>query len=84
MRVSQCVRVFSGNGSVLLAARPVEQPELAGRLARAQEDLGHDLELRIRADRNVAYRFIGPILAAAAEVGIWNVTFAVVLQEDVR
>ena len=72
----------TGDGSVLLAARPVGPEQLAGRLRQAYEKMGHDLELRIRADRGVAYRFISPILASAARADIWNVTFAVVSRKD--
>ena len=36
------------------------------------------LEVRIRCDRNVAYREVEPVMLACARAGVWNVTFAVV------
>jgi biopolymer transport protein ExbD len=70
------------DGQVLLAGRKVDPRALQQRLAREVARVGQDLEIRIRADRSVAYRFVGPILAAAARAGIWKITFAVVRSQD--
>lgn len=69
------------DGSVMLGSTPANPDEIAGRLRLEREKLGPDMELRIRADRDVPYRAIEPILLACAEAGIWNVTFAVVKKE---
>ena len=70
------------NGQLLLAGRRVDTDGLYQRLAREVERVGEDLEIRIRADREVAYRFVGPIMAAAARAGIWKITFAVIRSQD--
>ena len=72
------------DGSLLLAGKPVRGGELPQRLVTAISARGQDLEVRIRSDRNVAYRHVEPILIACARAGIWNVAFAVYRPEDVR
>ena len=67
-----------GDGRLSLAGSQIDSGELASRLAAARKRQGKDLELRIRADRGVAYRHVSPVLRAAAENQIWNVSFAVV------
>ncbi len=71
-------------GSLTLAGRSVSENDLTSRLAAARQQEGPEVELRIRADRNVPYRHIAPVLRAAATSGIWNVTFAVVRQGSAR
>jgi biopolymer transport protein ExbD len=61
----------------MLGSTVTTSEEMSGRLRIEREKLGPDMEVRIRADRAVAYRAIEPILLACAEAGIWNVTFAV-------
>lgn len=68
--------------AVRLGARPVTPQELRTRLARERETSGIDLEIRIRSDRSIPYRVIEPILLTCAQLGIWNVKFAVVRPED--
>jgi biopolymer transport protein ExbD len=72
------------DGTILLTGRDVEHEDLDRRLRIVQNELGPRAELRIRADRRVAYRYISPILSAAARLGIWNVTFSVIRPEDAR
>ena len=72
------------DGTILLTGRDVEHEDLDRRLRIVQNELGPRAELRIRADRHVAYRYISPILSAAARLGIWNVTFSVIRPEDAR
>jgi biopolymer transport protein ExbD len=72
------------DGSLILAGRPIEQRELELRLsdaARRQQGL---LEVRIRGDRTVPYRFIEPVLVACARSGLWDVKFSVHRAEDLR
>jgi biopolymer transport protein ExbD len=67
----------SPDGQVFFSSMPVPPEEIA-RLLRVERDrLGSDLEVRIRAGRLVPYGVIEPILLAASDAGIWNVTFAV-------
>ena len=69
------------DGQVLLGAAAVAPDELARRLAVERGRAGENLEVRIRGDRAVAYRFVEPILLACARSGVWNVTFAVIKDE---
>ncbi|MBL7042585.1 MAG: biopolymer transporter ExbD [Pirellulaceae bacterium] len=73
-----------GDGKLLLAGRAVRPTELAARLGDRITDAGSDLEVRIRSDRSVPYRYVEPIMLACARSGIWNVTFAVYRPEDAR
>jgi biopolymer transport protein ExbD len=70
------------DGSVTLGSTPTSREEMSGRLQIEREKLGPDMEVRIRADRTVPYKAVEPILLACADVGIWNVTFAVVKKEE--
>jgi biopolymer transport protein ExbD len=72
------------DGRLLLAGRRVRPAELVERLRDKIADAGSDLEVRIRSDRTVEYRYVEPIMLACARSGIWNVTFAVYRPEDVR
>jgi biopolymer transport protein ExbD len=72
------------DGRLLLAGRSVRPAELVERLRDKIADAGSDLEVRIRSDRAVEYRYVEPIMLACARSGIWNVTFAVYRPEDVR
>ena len=69
---------IEADGTLTLAGSAVAPAELSGRLVSAREREGKDLELRIRADRAVAYEHVSPILKMAAQNQIWNVSFAVV------
>jgi len=73
-----------GDGKLLLAGKAVRPAELAARLGDRISDAGSDLEVRIRSDRSVPYRYVEPIMLACARSGIWNVTFAVYRPEDAR
>jgi biopolymer transport protein ExbD len=69
------------NGQIQLGGEPLAAAELTNRLRT--ENLKHDggLEVRIRADRGVAYEFVEPVLAACAAAGVWDVKFAVLRDE---
>jgi biopolymer transport protein ExbD len=60
-----------------MAGRQLTLDQLKAQLAERLSESGQDLEVRIRSDRNVLYRNINPVMRSCAEVGIWNVTFAV-------
>jgi len=65
------------SGETLLGSGSVTAGELTSRLQVERDRSGRDLEVRIRADRAVAYRHVEPIMLACARAGVWNVTFAV-------
>ena len=71
------------DGTLLLGGRQVTTEELRSRLADRSE-LGKDVEVRIRGDRGVAYRHVEPVMLSCAQVGIWNVSYAVYRKEDAR
>lgn len=70
------------DGTLLLSGTRVSPPELESRLGYERQRAGDDLEVRVRGDRSVAYRFIEPVLLASTRAGIWNVSIAVVREED--
>lgn len=72
------------DGSLLLAGRHVQGEELASRLGDVAGQQSSPLEIRIRADRTVPYRFVDPVLTACARAGLWDVKFSVYRSEDVR
>jgi biopolymer transport protein ExbD len=66
-----------GDGTLLVASRPVALEELRQLLSERKAAHGDRLEARIRADESVAWRHIEPVLPACAQAGIWNVSYAV-------
>jgi biopolymer transport protein ExbD len=71
------------DGTLLLAGRPVDTERLERQLRQRMEDVGTNLQVRIRSDRAAPYRFVEPIMLACVEAGIWDVSFAVYRSEDV-
>ena len=69
---------LQADGKWWLAGRRVAVAQLTERLRVQQEQQGETMELRIRCDRRVPYRRVESVLAKAVEVGIWNVSFAVI------
>jgi biopolymer transport protein ExbD len=74
----------TADGTPLFSGRALSPAELQQRLGERIAELGKDTEVRIRADRSVAYRHIEPVLLACARAGIWNVNYAVYRREDVK
>ncbi len=66
------------DGQLLLGSEAVSTQEVGRRLGIERQETSADLEVRIRADRDLAYRHIEPLLLACAKAQIWNVSFAVV------
>ncbi len=66
------------DGQLLLGGNQVEVGEVQQRLEIERQETTDDLEVRIRADRQLAYRHIEPLLLACARANVWNVSFAVV------
>jgi biopolymer transport protein ExbD len=71
-------------GELLLTGRRLTADELVPRLAEKVQELGKDVEVRIRSDRSVPYARVEPVMLACAKAGVWNVTFAVYRPEDAR
>ena len=70
------------DGKIWWAGRPTEPNELENQLVVMRRQAGNDFELRVRCDRSVPYAMLEPILASAARAEIWNLTFAVVAQQE--
>ena len=82
MRSSARVTVnVRADGQVLLGSDPVNVEQLGRRLQYVRQQVGPELEVRLRSDRNVPYRYVEPVLVSCAKNGIWNVTFAVIRTE---
>ncbi len=69
-------------GELLLGSESVEVEQVSRRLEVERQRTSGDLEVRIRADRTVPYRYVEPVLLACARARIWNVSFAVVKHSD--
>ncbi len=69
-------------GELLLGSESVEVEQVRRRLKVERRRTSGDLEVRIRADRTVPYRYVEPILVACARAQIWNVSFAVVKHSE--
>ena len=65
------------DGRLQLGSELIVPGQLVRRLDVERTQAGDDLEVRIRSDRNVAYRVVEPVLLSCAEARIWNVSFAV-------
>ncbi len=72
------------DGRLLLAGKPVAAADVQRRLSEQRAAQGQDMEVRIRSDRAAPYNLVEPILLAAARAGVWNVTFSVYREEDLR
>lgn len=66
------------NGELLLGGESLAREELGRRLQVERRETSTDLEVRIRADRQLPYRHVEPLLLACAKAQIWNVSFAVI------
>lgn len=65
------------DGVLMLGSKEVVAEEISRRLTIERRETSNDLEVRIRADRNLEYQHIEPLLLACAQAKIWNVSFAV-------
>jgi len=66
------------DGRLMLGSAEVSANEISSRLDVERRQTSADMEVRIRADRDLVYALIEPVLLACAEAKIWNVSFAVV------
>lgn len=67
---------------IRFGTRPVKTENLKQILGQERERADDDLEVRIRSDREIPYGVVEPILVACAQLGIWNVQFAVIQAVD--
>jgi biopolymer transport protein ExbD len=65
------------DGTLVVASRAIGTVDLGQLLGERRALHGDELEVRIRADRGVAYRRVEPVLLACAKAGIWNVAYVV-------
>jgi biopolymer transport protein ExbD len=65
------------DGTLVVASRAIGTVDLGQLLGERRAIHGDELEVRIRADRGVAYRRVEPVLLACAKAGIWNVAYVV-------
>jgi biopolymer transport protein ExbD len=72
------------DGKLWLGGQSLAVEQLAARLRAGREQSGEQTELRIRCDRHVPYRQVEPVLAAAVEAGLWNVSFSVLEAQESR
>lgn len=68
-------------GELMAAGAAIEAADLERLIALERSKAGADLEVRIRSDQNVPYRFVEPILLACTRAGVWKVTFAVIRRD---
>lgn len=66
------------DGALVLVGRRIAATELEERLRLVVAEEGAEVELRVRADREVPYRHVEPVLVASSRAGLANVTFAVI------
>jgi len=78
--VINVVSAGAGAAQLRIGARTVVAAQLTDILRTELGQTSGHLEVRIRCDRRVPYRFVEPVLAACATAGVWDVTFAVLPQ----
>jgi biopolymer transport protein ExbD len=65
------------DGTILLAGTPVTAADLPARLKDRVQQLGTDVEVRIRGDRGVSYKHLTPVMLSCTQAGIWRIAIAV-------
>ncbi len=69
------------DGGITLAGRTIPVTELGSRLELAKQELGDDMEVRIRSSRLTPYGDIEPVMLACTRQGVRTVTYAVYREE---
>lgn len=64
-------------GTLWHAGNRIVLSEFQRRLSNHKNKHGNKIELRVRADREVAYHHIEPVLLFAAKTNVWTTTFKV-------
>ncbi|MCA9186605.1 MAG: biopolymer transporter ExbD [Pirellulaceae bacterium] len=70
------------DGTLLLAGNTVTAGQLRERLRYENDDPNHPVRVSIRSDRTLPYGEVSPVLIAAAEAGIWDVSFSVTRKQE--
>jgi len=70
------------DGRLFLGSDEIAVDEIQRRLEVERQQTSGDLEVRLRADRQVEYRYVEPLLLACTRAEIWNVSFAVIEKES--
>jgi biopolymer transport protein ExbD len=65
------------DGTLFVGGQPIQPNQVESRLAVLVAAEGNEVEVRIRASRDLPYRTIEPLMVACAKQGVWNLTFAV-------
>jgi biopolymer transport protein ExbD len=65
-----------------VGAREVDLPAVENMVLAGSERDAADFEVRIRADRNVPYRAVEPIMLSCARSGVTRVKFAVIQKSE--
>jgi len=82
-RPALIVNVLAG-GRIMISGRTVAKESLGERLQEAVADKGAKLEVKIRAHRDVPYRFLEPIMLACNRAGVHDITYSVFRSKDVH
>ena len=69
------------DGTMWLAGRTVTREQLVERLRDARSNKGDDLQVRVRGSRSTAYANVEPIMLACTRAGVWNVDYAVYVED---
>ncbi len=70
------------DGTLSVAGRELSTEELQARLQQRVAEQGQQVQVRIRGDRNVPYRFVEPVMVACVRSGIWDVSYSVFRREE--
>lgn len=63
---------------IMVGGQLLDPREFGQMIGYERQRTTEPIEVRIRCDRNVAYREVEPVMLACAKAGVWNVTFAVI------
>ena len=77
-QLSRLVVTVTADGRYHVGGVLTESDVLAGRIRQGRAEHGEAFEVRIRADRTLAYRTVEPIMIASARAGVTTVKFAVI------
>ena len=70
------------DGSISIGGVEIPPGQMAERLADAVQLKGGDVEVRIRASRELPYAEAEKLMLTCAKQGIWNVTYAVYQRKE--
>jgi biopolymer transport protein ExbD len=72
------------DGQWLVSGRRIAEDQWQQRLQEAIDEYGTQLEVTIRADRQVPYRYVMPLKRTCYRLGIRDVTYSVYRSQDVQ